>query len=95
MRPPASAPAAGSLPAAEEVSAQRRCVIPGDGEPTGVWWDCGSGVGAAERGIGQSLNELSGRRRNHITAACVCVQRRVRWCEPRSLGSACSVLQSQ
>lgn len=41
VRPPASAPAAGSLPTAEDVSAQRRCVFPGDGEPARLgacWW---------------------------------------------------------
>lgn len=40
-RPPASAPVAGSLPIAKDVSAQRCCVIPGDGEPVsqgGCWW---------------------------------------------------------
>lgn len=38
--PQASAPAAGSLPTAEDVSAQRRCAIPGDWEPArqGGYW---------------------------------------------------------
>lgn len=71
--PPALAPAAGSLPTAEEVSAQRRCAIPRDGEAMGYSGIVGVGWGQRRGGIGQSLNELSGRRKNHITAACVCV----------------------